>query len=153
MFSFDYNNDIEDSYSLHFAKEFYKIVDKMDAKLFGSICDINIVFNFSDNIMQNRENVIKGLTIFYNSISNIKHEIDNSWHIILNSDVDIFFLETHPNYKPDANLDLIINPSAMTYIKYNKKTKLIVECSIYIDNTELNEFNKNKNKINMDYKL
>lgn len=144
MFSFNYNKDNDDSYSLQFAKEFYKIVDTMDAELFGIICDLNIIFKFSDNIMQNRENVIKGLTIFYNSISNIKHEINNSWHIELNSDMDLFFLETHPNYKPDTNLDLIINPSAMTYIKYNKITKLIVECSIYIDNTELNEFNKNK---------
>lgn len=144
MFLFSYNKDSDDSYSLQFAKEFYKIVDTMDAELFGIICDLNIIFKFSDNIMQNRENVIKGLTIFYNSISNIKHEINNSWHIELNSDMDLFFLETYPNYKPDTNLDLIINPSAMTYIKYNKVTKLIVECSIYIDNTELNEFNKNK---------
>jgi hypothetical protein len=46
----------------------------------------------------NRENVVEGLTIIYNSIAEIKQDI-------------------------------------------NKKDKLIIECSIYIDNTLLNEFN------------
>jgi glyoxylase-like metal-dependent hydrolase (beta-lactamase superfamily II) len=95
--------------------------------------------------MKYRENVIKGLNIFYNSIADIKHDVKNSWHINLDNDIDIFFIESCPNYKPNIKLNVIVKPSAMTVIKYNKKTKLIIECSIYIDNTPLKVFNPTLN--------
>lgn len=147
MLLFNYNKDNSDSYSLQFAKEFYKIVDTKDAISFGNICSLDVKFKFAENMMTNRKSVIKGLTIFYNSIAEINHEIINTWHITLDDNIDIFFVESCPNYKPDTDFNIIIKPSGMTVIKYNKKNKLIIECLIYIDNTLLNEFIKNKKLI------